>query len=181
MLVHVERLDCLEKLSLDGSLVSDSGLMHLEGLTRLRWLNLRDTKVGDAGVDHLRRLTELRRLNLRRTSVSDAGFSSPEGAGQPRGSRHRWDPGHQRRSARASEGVAEAECKSLSPRTPDFGPPPQSNENPLRRLRKLYRHPSRNQRPWPPPNLRVPGLAGLSVVIGPSDTGRPTSATSVAP
>jgi Leucine Rich repeat len=74
MLVHVERLDCLERLSLDGSLVSDSGLMHLEGLTRLRWLNLRDTKVGDAGVDHLRRLTELRTLNLRRTSVSDAGL-----------------------------------------------------------------------------------------------------------
>src|SRR5262249_21047007 len=63
MLVHVERLDCLERLSLDGSLVSDSGLMHLEGLTRLRWLNLRDTKVGDAGLDHLMRLTELRTLN----------------------------------------------------------------------------------------------------------------------
>jgi hypothetical protein len=74
MLVRVGRLDRLERLSLDGSLVSDSGLMHLEGLTRLRWLNLRDTKVGDAGVDHLRRLTELRSLNLRRTSVSDAGL-----------------------------------------------------------------------------------------------------------
>jgi hypothetical protein len=79
MLVHVGRLDRLEVLSLDGSLVSDSGLMHLEGLTRLRWLNLRDTKVGDAGVDHLRRLTELRRLNLRRTSVSDAGLGRLKG------------------------------------------------------------------------------------------------------
>jgi hypothetical protein len=69
MLVHVERLDCLERLSLDGSLVSDSGLMHLEEWTRLRWLNLRATKVGDAEVDQLRRLTEPRRLNLRRAAA----------------------------------------------------------------------------------------------------------------
>jgi hypothetical protein len=70
MLVHVGRLDCPERLSLDGSLLSDSGQMHLEGLTRLRWLSLHDTKVGDAGVDHLRRLTVLRRLNLRRAAAN---------------------------------------------------------------------------------------------------------------
>ena len=79
MLVHVGQLDRLEKLSLDGSLVSDSGLMHMEGLTRLRWLNLRDTKIGDAGVDHLRRLTSEEKRRR---------FASP-----------RWQNLHRRRGA----------------------------------------------------------------------------------
>src|SRR5262249_24924460 len=63
------------------------------------------------------------------------------------------------------EGVSER--ASRISKTADFGTPSQSNQISPKRPRKPSLYPSRNQRPWPSPNRRVPGLASLSVVFCP--------------
>ncbi len=52
------------KVILDGTQVTDAGLVHLKGLTKLVRLDLQDTQVTDAGLVHLRGLTKLERLVL---------------------------------------------------------------------------------------------------------------------
>ena len=48
----------LEILLLDGSQVSDAGLVHLKGLTELRCLTLRETQITDVGLVYLKGLTK---------------------------------------------------------------------------------------------------------------------------
>jgi hypothetical protein len=48
-------LTSLQELFLDGTAVTDGGLVHLHGLTRLNMLRLTNTKVTDAGVAELQR------------------------------------------------------------------------------------------------------------------------------
>jgi hypothetical protein len=45
----------IEKLFLDGTAVTDGGLIHLKGLTGLQELRLANTNVTDAGVAELHR------------------------------------------------------------------------------------------------------------------------------
>ena len=70
----------LRELSLEGSGVTDSGLVQLQGQTDLAYLNLGKTRVTDTGLIHLQTLTRLRYLNLCGTRVSDAGVAELEHA-----------------------------------------------------------------------------------------------------
>ena len=51
--MHLKGLTKLEYLDLNGTKVTDAGLVHLEGLTKLEELHLVGTKVTDAGVKQL--------------------------------------------------------------------------------------------------------------------------------
>ena len=72
-LVHLEPLTNLQELDLGSTEITDVGLVHLKGLTKLQTLDLGSTKITDAGLVHLKGLTKLEELGLRNTKVSDAG------------------------------------------------------------------------------------------------------------
>lgn len=59
------------KLSLNGTLVADSGLEHISQLTDLETLCLLGTRVTDNGLVHLRGLKDLQFLYLGGASVTD--------------------------------------------------------------------------------------------------------------
>jgi len=69
------RLTRIQRLGLDRSSISDTGLAHLKGLTELSDLSLSGTRVTDAGLAHLAGLTRLLRLDLERTRISGAGLA----------------------------------------------------------------------------------------------------------
>jgi hypothetical protein len=73
-LVHLKWLTGLRSLNLGGTQVSDAGLVHIEGLTGLQWMSLAGTRVSDAGLVNLKGLTGLHMLNLGGTQVTDAGL-----------------------------------------------------------------------------------------------------------
>jgi Leucine-rich repeat (LRR) protein len=60
-------------LYLEGTKVTDAGLVHLEGLNQLEAVNLNNTKVTDVGIEHLHGLTKLRFLWISGTQVTNAG------------------------------------------------------------------------------------------------------------
>jgi Leucine-rich repeat (LRR) protein len=74
-LVHLKALTNLKRLVLSANIdITDTGLANLRGLTRLEWLNLCITRATDAGLVHLRDLKALEYLQLRLTNISDAGL-----------------------------------------------------------------------------------------------------------
>lgn len=78
----VERFACMSRLRilyLDGTKVTDLGLVHVGTLTRLEYLNLRDTAVTDAGLTHLHGLQNLVHLWLNYTTITGSGLASLKG------------------------------------------------------------------------------------------------------
>ncbi len=73
-------LEKLRSLYLDGSDVTDAGLVNLKSLTNLKRLDLSFTQVTDAGLVHLKGLTKLKYLGLNRTQVTDEGVKKLQGA-----------------------------------------------------------------------------------------------------
>ena len=67
----------LPALRLNGTRITDAGLVHLEGLTGLRELRL-PREITDAGLAHLKGLTELRVLFIP-PQITDAGLAHLEG------------------------------------------------------------------------------------------------------
>ena len=63
-LAQVGCLAGLQQLSLNGKLVTDSGMRALEGLTHLMQLGLEGLKITDAGLAPVARLSELDWLDL---------------------------------------------------------------------------------------------------------------------
>ena len=70
-------------MNLNGTRITDAGLVHLSGLTNLRDLWLTGTGVGltgtgvtDAGLVHLSGLKKLEVLDLDGTGVTDSGLTS---------------------------------------------------------------------------------------------------------
>ena len=62
-------------VNLNGTDVTDEGLVHLKGLTKLETLGLGRTQVTDAGLVHLKGMTNLKRLYLHYTQVTAAGVA----------------------------------------------------------------------------------------------------------
>jgi hypothetical protein len=93
-LVQVVRFNRLEQLSLNGTLVTDTGMRALEGLTHLKLLGLEGLKIGssnlvpDAHGDHRRR------------------FGAFEGIGRPAEGAPQSDQCHRHRGARFAAGQA---------------------------------------------------------------------------
>ena len=75
---HIQRLDHVKSLNLQGSQITDRGLAHLVGLVDLEVLNLSDTGITDEGLKHLRSLTNLRELKLGGTRLTGAGLAHLE-------------------------------------------------------------------------------------------------------
>jgi hypothetical protein len=73
-LLHLKELKSLQTLMLGGTKISDAGLAHLSGLTNLQNLHLNNTLITDAGLIHLAGLKTLTSLNLQKTGISDAGL-----------------------------------------------------------------------------------------------------------
>ncbi|HEV2969088.1 MAG TPA: hypothetical protein VGY55_03800 [Pirellulales bacterium] len=81
-LVYLRDLTQLETLYLISNNVTDEGLVNLEELRQLKELNLSGTRVGDAGLVHLKGLTRLKKLWLVVTHVTDAGLIHLNGLNQ---------------------------------------------------------------------------------------------------
>ena len=79
-LVTVAKSRHLTRLHLNRTAVSDSGLAALKSLAGLEYLNLVGTGIGDAGLIHLAGLTKLQRLYLMGTKVTDAGVAKLKAA-----------------------------------------------------------------------------------------------------
>ncbi len=78
-LLHLKGLLHVGMLNLNQTAVTDAGLVNLKELTQLKSLDLGRTEVTDAGLEHLKGLTQLEELNLARTKVTDAGLVHLEG------------------------------------------------------------------------------------------------------
>ena len=63
------------EVDLNGTQVTDAGLVHLKGMTKLKELGLEGTGVTDAGVMHLKGLTTLEELRLYYTRITGAGIA----------------------------------------------------------------------------------------------------------
>jgi hypothetical protein len=74
-LIHLKALPRLEKLTLDGNLISDSGLSQIATMVNLKTLDLAATEVGDAGLIHLEGMKNLKVVNLGATHVSKEGLA----------------------------------------------------------------------------------------------------------
>ncbi|QDT80291.1 Leucine Rich repeats (2 copies) [Gimesia maris] len=72
-LVHLKRFHRLKRLMLWNTSVSDDGLVHLKELSQLNHLDLFYTPVSGSGLAHLQGLTNLTWLNLQGTAVTNAG------------------------------------------------------------------------------------------------------------
>jgi hypothetical protein len=68
LLTNLSQLHCLE---LEGTKVTNAGLVHVAKFKQLRTLDLHGPHITDAGIDSLRGLTNLRRLRCFNTKVSD--------------------------------------------------------------------------------------------------------------
>ncbi|MDP7033186.1 MAG: leucine-rich repeat domain-containing protein [Planctomycetota bacterium] len=84
-LVHLKKLPNLKILILQHHLypdfptTTDTGLAHLKGLINLKGLDLGGIGVTDAGMEHLKELTKLKSLDLADTQVTDVGLAHLKG------------------------------------------------------------------------------------------------------
>jgi Leucine-rich repeat (LRR) protein len=83
-LVHLEGLSRLKRLALINTVITDKGLAHLKGLTQLQVLDLSATKITDQGLAPLKGLANLRELSLGLTKITDAGLGELKGLTQLR-------------------------------------------------------------------------------------------------
>ena len=65
----------LEKLTLAGNLITDSGLSQIATITNLKTLDLEATEVSDAGLIHLEGMKNLKVVNLGATHVTKEGLA----------------------------------------------------------------------------------------------------------
>jgi Leucine rich repeat/Leucine Rich repeat len=79
-LVPVKGLTNLQKLTLSGNRITDSGLAMLAGLSNLEMLDLDATDVTDAGLIHLQALKQLKVLGLAGTKVTPQGVKALQAA-----------------------------------------------------------------------------------------------------
>ena len=76
-LAFLEALPDLKCLALSHTSVTDNGLkQYIVSLTKLERLWLDDTQVTDSGLLHIQGLGRLKRLSLKRTQISDAGLAN---------------------------------------------------------------------------------------------------------
>jgi len=73
-LLHLAKLEKLERLYLAHTKVTDAGLKQIAGLTALRILSLEATAVTDAGLAELKPLVNLETLFLNETQITDEGL-----------------------------------------------------------------------------------------------------------
>ncbi len=66
----------LQVLALNGTQITDAGLVHLQNLIALEELHLSWTEIIDVGLVYLHKLKNLRSLDLDYTKVSDAGIAA---------------------------------------------------------------------------------------------------------
>ncbi|OHB66696.1 MAG: hypothetical protein A2Y76_08815 [Planctomycetes bacterium RBG_13_60_9] len=64
----------VQKLAMVDVPLTDAGIVHLQRLNRLTRLNLEGTQITDCGLDRLATIRSLRWLNIRRTRVTPAGI-----------------------------------------------------------------------------------------------------------
>jgi hypothetical protein len=69
----------MEGLVLDGTLITDDGLVHLKGMTKLKILSLNGTKITDKGLDHLKDLKDIEEFGIGGTAVTDKGLEVVQG------------------------------------------------------------------------------------------------------
>jgi hypothetical protein len=74
-LVQLQALTRLEKLNLDGNLISDSGLSQIATMVNLKALDLAATEVSDAGLVYLEGMKNLKVVNLGATHVTREGLA----------------------------------------------------------------------------------------------------------
>jgi hypothetical protein len=79
-LESVGRLSHLESLWLNGTAVTDAGMVHLKGMSRLSDLTLGAVGVTDAGLAQLTGLSNLRTLHVTGSRVTDTGVLALEEA-----------------------------------------------------------------------------------------------------
>jgi hypothetical protein len=83
----------LIQLSLEGTRVTDQGIVHLLGLTHLRHLDLDGAPVGDGAAEALAELGSLQTLSLMDTRLTDVGVVALSRAGSLRELHLRGVPG----------------------------------------------------------------------------------------
>ena len=74
----LSKMSNLERLSLEGTPITNSALRNIEGLQKLTELDLSGTKIDDQGLQQLTELPHLETLWLTQTQVSDASLASLE-------------------------------------------------------------------------------------------------------
>lgn len=78
-LLHVKRFSKLRGLHADNTKITDAGLAHLSGMPSLIILNIENTQVSGKGIACLADLPELRLLNLNKTPITDSDLSYLKG------------------------------------------------------------------------------------------------------
>ena len=73
-IAHIASLQCLERLFLEGTQISDVGVAKLGRLSRLRYLSLAKTRITDDGLGYLSNLDQLEMLQLSHCRITDAGL-----------------------------------------------------------------------------------------------------------
>jgi hypothetical protein len=76
---HIPKLSRLRILNLEGTRISDDGIMSLGSMPHLEAINLSATQISDRGLRHLRGLDHLCELSLSATRVTDAGLRELQG------------------------------------------------------------------------------------------------------
>lgn len=75
-LLQLKRLDQLHDLDLSGTQIEAKGLRHLAHLSTLEILDLTDTDVDDAGLKYLALIKSLKTCHLAHTRITDSGLKS---------------------------------------------------------------------------------------------------------
>lgn len=81
-LIHLKRLPMLRILELSGTQITGEGLAHLSECASLTHLNLHETQVVDSSLVHLKQIPNLSGVALDDTRVTDQGLSHLEGMPQ---------------------------------------------------------------------------------------------------
>lgn len=78
-LLHFKRFSTLRGLHANDTKISDAGLAHLSGMPSLNVLSIENTQISGKGLAYLAELPELRLLNLNKTPITDSDLSYLKG------------------------------------------------------------------------------------------------------